>query len=640
MSIAKTNISYLSSSITNSPPAPINIINSPPKYITPDSPPDKNTKNNKLWGTLGGLAALGLAACMYYKYRRGSKNMTNSNGKNEPKKILTKLIDSETIKKKLENLGGLKSDVERKVGYLNFDKFKFLDHVKEKINGYIPLDYVFAAKNAKLESCFVPIPDILFVSGANNKTFESLTKLISVKYNADLKTITYRKGDVKPYMSYLSELYSDAESKKSHTFVHIKNIDEFIADLGHANNKEYHSQFESLLEKNKKANITIITDLSTEKANYKANKMVMDCEETINAQDLTSDLEIYEHKTWLNSSAIVKPLRNLQKEETQGMSNILEPKAVFLVNAKNSKIIEFMQKAAKITKSKFVTADLEKSSLEEITAKLENLYKEADFLYDIRGQKTYIFIQNVQELLLNAEKETETYKSLFKLLNEAPEHHSSALIRNNLQNDISSLFNEKNSASFSIVSAKEIAYLQKIKETDGKILEECINLAHIDSDKLCREFIYRILAEQTGYIANGQVPNGILISGDRKKAQKVVESMKKILDINIKESDFDMDDKFKSIKKIVEMAEECEAEYQKTGKRGLVIINNLDELLCDTEIDTSRKAIARLKGFIEHLSEKCHTTILTATDKPLSTLESASIGSQRFALKLHIKTKG
>lgn len=72
-----------------------------------------------------------------------------------------------------------------------------------------------------------------------------------------------------------------------------------------------------------------------------------------------------------------------------------------------------------------------------------------------------------------------------------------------------------------------------------------------------------------------------------------------------------------------------ELEYQKTGKRTIVEIHNLDELLTrETRRDVI--AIAHFKSFAELASEKYHTTMLMRTDKPLENFESASISCGRF----------
>ena len=87
------------------------------------------------------------------------------------------------------------------------------------------------------------------------------------------------------------------------------------------------------------------------------------------------------------------------------------------------------------------------------------------------------------------------------------------------------------------------------------------------------------------------------------------------------------------LKKILKASE---LEYQKTGKRTIVEVHNLDELLTHKTKENVR-TIAHFKSFAELASEKFHTTILMRTDKPLENFESASIGPNRFLVKLKIK---
>ena len=89
------------------------------------------------------------------------------------------------------------------------------------------------------------------------------------------------------------------------------------------------------------------------------------------------------------------------------------------------------------------------------------------------------------------------------------------------------------------------------------------------------------------------------------------------------------------LKKILKASE---LEYQKTGKRTIVEVHNLDKLLT-SKTKKDLITIAHFKSFAELASEKFHTTILMRTDKPLENFESASIGPNRFLVKLKIKEK-
>ena len=88
---------------------------------------------------------------------------------------------------------------------------------------------------------------------------------------------------------------------------------------------------------------------------------------------------------------------------------------------------------------------------------------------------------------------------------------------------------------------------------------------------------------------------------------------------------------------IVKELKKAKELYEKTGKRTLLTIENLDELLVDTDSLTSRSRIARIKNMAENSVKNNYTTIMIKTTKPLEDFEEASIGTQRFGLKIKLK---
>lgn len=75
--------------------------------------------------------------------------------------------------------------------------------------------------------------------------------------------------------------------------------------------------------------------------------------------------------------------------------------------------------------------------------------------------------------------------------------------------------------------------------------------------------------------------------------------------------------------------------YQASGMRTLLF----DELLTNDDTLEGRAMISRFKNFIENISQKYHTTVLMKTNKDLGDFEEASIGDQRFDLKIKINNR-
>ena len=152
------------------------------------------------------------------------------------------------------------------------------------------------------------------------------------------------------------------------------------------------------------------------------------------------------------------------------------------------------------------------------------------------------------------------------------------------------------------------------------------------------EFFKMIEAEKRGL--DIEIPNGIMIYGDSKKGiEELTNWVKNTEKVNIKEMEYAIDDPMASIVKMYDEAEKAEKLYQVTGKRTILHIENLDELLTDHDTIQKRSLIGRFKMFIEHASKKFHTTILMTTQKDLNDFEEASIGDHRFNIKARINKK-
>ena len=121
------------------------------------------------------------------------------------------------------------------------------------------------------------------------------------------------------------------------------------------------------------------------------------------------------------------------------------------------------------------------------------------------------------------------------------------------------------------------------------------------------------------------------------RASLFVEWFKKNVPANFEEITYDNSEPFESIKQIVAKAEDAENIFKRTGKRTILYIQDMDKLLTDEESKESRQMISRFKQFVEHCSERYHTTVLLTTDYPLDEFEDASIASHRFETQIMLK---
>ena len=152
------------------------------------------------------------------------------------------------------------------------------------------------------------------------------------------------------------------------------------------------------------------------------------------------------------------------------------------------------------------------------------------------------------------------------------------------------------------------------------------------------EFFDMLQAEKNGLPS--KVPNGILVYGNSKSGiDELSDWIKNKSETYTKEIDFDPQEPLDSLTQMTEIAKFAEQYHQASGVRTLLFVNNLDELLTNDDTLEGRAMIGRFKNFIENISQKYHTTVLMKTNKDLGDFEEASIGDQRFDLKIKINNR-
>lgn len=131
------------------------------------------------------------------------------------------------------------------------------------------------------------------------------------------------------------------------------------------------------------------------------------------------------------------------------------------------------------------------------------------------------------------------------------------------------------------------------------------------------------------------IENGILIYGNSRKKDDFINWLKNTSETAFKEIEYDENKPFDSIKAIKQALKNAQTGYEYTDRRSILYIKNLDKLLTNKSKENIIM-IAHFKSFAEMASEKYHTTLLFKTDFPLENFESASIGPNRFRLKVKL----
>lgn len=148
------------------------------------------------------------------------------------------------------------------------------------------------------------------------------------------------------------------------------------------------------------------------------------------------------------------------------------------------------------------------------------------------------------------------------------------------------------------------------------------------------QFFNPVNAENDG--AKIKIQNGILIHGTSREKQSFLEWVINTSKLNYNEINFDILDPIGSLKRILQAAENAKLAKELNGKRTLLNIRNIDELLTDFDSIENRRNIAKFKNFTEHCANDYKTTVITTTDQIIDSFEPASIAPHRFELKVEL----
>lgn len=575
-----------------------------------------NKSNKKLLLALGGLAVIG-ASVLYFS--RGKKPSSDTAEKiiDYAKNNLFKYTD---VKPQIELL----SQNEKFVFRGAITKFKskplsFLKNLNNSEENINILDNLFALNEAKANK-FGEFPSLLHFSGTDNATRKNVTKIMADFYGAEYKQTKYTKGYLKEFVETLQEY---AKGKKP-SFLYIDDIEPLIEDLNKAENAEILNNFKNLL-KSKTNKTMCVVNKDIDNKLFERKQLNFNFIDSINTQDFSEELSKIAdkeyHKSFMLDSEVLKAIGNYVKKinfmgitEKDYKYNILA-----LADNKDNYIDKMFNIITNHTGDKFEKISLG-SDLKVVIDSIKARLSKAQELFDRTEHKTFLYIDDFAETISKAKEDTAEFKELSELLNKAKDNHLTIIIDNKNEKQLEKfLANNSNVkyAGFDLESIKTNLFDFESFGKQGEMLKKRLDV-----------IAGMLKIEQAGKKIPKQ--NGILLYGDADKITKAENIIKNYLDVNLKEAKYDPKQPFESIKKLVAIAEKGEEQFATTKKRTLINLVGWDELLTAEETLANINMIGRFKQFVEHCSERYHTTVLMKTAKPLEDFEEASIGSQRF----------
>ncbi len=600
------------------------------------TPKEEYHDSHKLLLALGGLAVLGSGALLVYNsLKRGKITSTNNYSLERIDKFIKRLPEE------------LKMSWQSKIKKLPLDKSEFVKALVNKKQDILPLEYLFKLKELRLQN--VPdLPPLINLENISAEKAKNITQILSGKYKTAYSSTKYTNGFMEEFFGTLTKISQNAKenykNNKQYTFLNIENVDTLFNDFGKPNNEEYLNKFRELIASNANNRLIYVTN-GKNKELESLQHMKLAFTDEIKTIDLSGDLADFSRLQSdiesIKHDKIMESLSDyLDDSIVQTLSHfawkIDKSDILFFDNVTSKTANQFLEKLQTIVDDKFVNIDAKKEGFAKLNEKILAELPKAKDLYNRENKYTYFYLDGLEDLVSKTEKDSEDFIKFKEIIKNSIEGSNLRLIiKNEKQNEV--LNSLKNNDTISIKFIKGFEFGKLYKETIEK-MNQC-DFSYIDKDKFIREYVNSFVTEKAGLKAFGPDGNGILLYGPAEKTRIIADSIRKSLDVNYKEYDFlenGNTDMLKAVFDLKKILKASELEYQKTGKRTIVEVHNLDELLTHKTKENVR-TIAHFKSFAELASEKFHTTILMRTDKPLENFESASIGPNRFLVKLKIK---
>ena len=602
------------------------------------TPKEEYHDSHKLLLALGGLAVLGSGALLVYNsLKRGKITSTNNYSLERIDKFIKRLPEE------------LKMSWQSKIKKLPLDKSEFVKALVNKKQDILLLEYLFKLKELRLQN--VPdLPPLINLENISAEKAKNITQILSGKYKTAYSSTKYTNGFMEEFFGTLTKISQNAKenykNNKQYTFLNIENVDTLFNDFGKPNNEEYLNKFRELIASNANNRLIYVTN-GKNKELESLQHMKLAFTDEIKTIDLSGDLADFSRLQSdiesIKHDKIMESLSDyLDDSIVQTLSHfawkIDKSDILFFDNVTSKTANQFLEKLQTIVDDKFVNIDAKKEGFAKLNEKILAELPKAKDLYNRENKYTYFYLDGLEDLVSKTEKDSEDFIKFKEIIKNSIEGSNLRLIiKNEKQNEV--LNSLKNNGTLSIKFLKNPEFSKLYTETREKI-DQC-DFSYIDKDKFIREYVNSFVTEKAGLHAFGRDGNGILLYGPAEKTRIIADSIRKSLDVNYKEYDFlenGNTDMLKAVFDLKKILKASELEFQKTGKRTIVEVHNLDELLT-SETEKDLITIAHFKSFAEVASEKFHTTILMRTDKPLENFDRAAIATGRFSVKLKIKEK-
>ena len=607
---------------------------------------NKISKTNKIFIGLGTLALVAIAGLSYKKFHttKAIKNSNNSLIKNLPS----------SLQKYINNFSSGISDAEQ---YNFLEEFKSIDFSEYKLANYLQKDEeaivnlksLVAAQKAKIN-----LPSFLSIGNVLPSKVKEVSNVISLITDSNVISTKYTKGYMKEFIESLGEFASHSLSKyneeQTHIFLHLKNPSEFLEDLNIKGNEECKLKFNNLIKENSKNKITYLIDSKASKELNQNSILTLNFDEKINTADLAEDLNDYEFKLdskimpkasnisnelfeyvqpnqktfyWLRNLMLDKPTENIIFIEGKDKINI--EKVINLISSRTANVAD---KIDCIVSSKDLLPSIIKKGVK------------AEELYNRTGKRTFLYLDDIEQSLnSNINKNSSEYKDFREFIENCSEKNHIIPVINT--GDTKNIF-ETTLQSDKIFKMKLFADGEKIFQDSLEFMQDNMrknDFSHIDGERFKREFINLLAAERAGKLgATAAIRNGILLHGSEEGTRITADAIRNTVDANYLKIPFNKNKPSDIIDKMLDEADSAEKSFQANGKRTILEMDKLDELLTNYKNNTEKEdLIAEFKSVAETLSNSYHTTLLVRTNKSLDNFESATIASHRLGMHIEVK---
>ena len=510
------------------------------------------------------------------------------------------------------------------------------------------LHSLFRYEKFGIESDTPIFPDVIFLKGDNTNT-QGLGEIIASYFDSKINRVKYPEGKLDEFLQYLSKLADEisqsSEKAPKRNFFLIYNFSKFIEDLQNSGAEDKKGIFLEFLQKSFGKNKTSILVDIADKSKFNdisASAMSVDFKDTINLQKIADDLEKMSDS---KKSAFFNALSKIENKP-QNMDYPFWCMQYFSAETKKENIVldginqklkqQFLKHLSAYSGERFETFDLTTLSLDELINEAQK-YKTN---FDISDKDTILHLQNFEDFTSRYKTDSAEFEKLCDFLNSCYEKYNIRALY-----DVTDAKNIPQEL-LGLGCGSSVLKIPNLSRDFEKLQQEILkNIDELDFSGIAKSYVSelelyaQLLAmERAEGLIQGETFANILLYGKSKQAlDNIAGSIKKLFNLNNAQVNFDIKNPDASIDLIVKELKKAKELYEKTGKRTLLTIENLDELLVDTDSLSSRRYISRIKNMTENSVKNNYTTIMIKTTKPLEDFEEASIGDQRFGLKIKLK---